>query len=222
MSPNVGFQDRNSAGEQLAQAINAQIDQVRERGVSASPIVYALPRGGLPVAAPVAQKLGCPLDIIVAKKIVQPEDPELAIGAVTVDGQVVWSNRLPLPKDHPQLQQALLQAQEKAIAQFDRFAAYRPKITPEGAIAILIDDGIATGMTISVATSALQLQKAAQVWIGTPVAPLGSMKFLRRICDRIIVLETPQQFFCVSRFYIEFPQVEMEDACSLLQQVNRG
>lgn len=221
MSPYVLFQDRNSAGEQLAQAIEDQMNLIAAQGVLAKPIVYALPRGGLPVAVPVALKLGCPLDIVVAKKIAQPEDPELAIGAVTADGQAIWSNRLPLSQDHPKLQEALRQAQEKAQNQFDRLAPNCPQISPEGAIAILIDDGIATGMTIAVAISALQLQKPAQVWIGTPVAPLGLRKFLEQLCDRFIVLATPHQFFSVSRFYGEFSQVELEVASTLLQQANQ-
>lgn len=221
MSSSVLFCDRNSAGEQLAEAIEVQIDRIRQQGILASPIVYALPRGGLPIAVPIAQRLGCPLDIIVAKKITLPQDPELAIGAVTANGHAIWSNRLRLPQNHPDLQQALQQAQQKAQQQYDRLSVYCPKVSPQGAIAIIIDDGIATGMTVAVAVQALQAQKPDQVWIGTPVAPLLAIEFLHQLCDRAIVLATPSHFLSVSRFYQEFTQVELEVAATLLQKINQ-
>lgn len=221
MSPSILFYDRDTAGRQLAEAIEIEIFRIRERGISAKPIVYALPRGGLPVAVPVALKLGCPLDAIVAKKITLPQDPELAIGAVTANGQAIWSNRWRLSPDLPDLQQALQQAQQKAQKQYERLAVYCPKVSAQGRIAIVIDDGIATGMTIAAATQALQAEKPEQVWIGTPVAPLAALEFLQQLCDRAIVLATPDRFFSVSRFYEEFNQVELEVAATLLQKVNQ-
>lgn len=220
MSSSVLFSDRLDAGNQLAQAVNAEIERVRASGVTAAPIVYALPRGGLPVAVPVAHLLGCPLDIIVAKKITQPEDPELAIGAVTADGHVLWSPRKPLPPSHPSLQQALQQAQAKALAQLHQMAPSCPRLSPQGAIVILVDDGIATGMTMRVAVQALKAQNPAAVWIATPVAPRDLSKSLRQWSDRAIVLATPHPFFSVSRFYAEFPQVELEAALVYLRQGN--
>ena len=222
MLPSVLFCDRDSAGEQLAEAIEAELNQIRASGISAQPIVYALPCGGLPVALPVALKLGCPMDVIVAKKIALPEDPELAIGAVTADGPVIWSTRFTQQKSDPSLQSALDLAQEKAEDRLKQLAPYRPHVNPEGAIAILIDDGIATGMTIAVATLSLRLKKPAAVWIATPVAPLVLMNLLQEWSDRVIVLEQPQIFKSVSRFYQEFPQLELEEAINYLQRGNRG
>lgn len=220
MSPSVLFCDRNSAGVQLAEAIEAEINQVRASGVSVSPVVYALPRGGLPIAVPAALKLGCPLEIITAKKIARPEDPELAIGAVTADGLVIWSSRLHEVKTDPSLQLALQEAKAKAEAQFQQLAPYCSNVSAEGAIAILIDDGIATGMTIAVAILSLRLKRPAAVWIATPVAPLGLMTMLQEWSDNAIVLAKPQNFLSVSRFYEDFPQLEIEEAISCLQQVN--
>lgn len=217
MSPSVLFRDRNEAGELLAQAIAAELDQLRSSGVWVQPIVYALPRGGLPVAAPVARLLGCPLDIVIAKKITLPEEPELAMGAVTADGQVLWSRQKLLSQSHPRMQQALHQAQERAQAQYNQFASSRPHASPQGAIAILIDDGIATGMTMAVATKAIKAQKPLQIWIAAPVAPPMLTQFLGQWSDRAIVLSTPHPFLNVSRFYTEFPQVELEEALTYLQ-----
>lgn len=220
MPHSVLFCDRNSAGVQLAEAIEAEINLIRASGVSVSPVVYALPRGGLPVAVPVALKLGCPLEIISAKKIARLEDPELAIGAVTADGLVIWSSRLHDAKSDPSLHLALQEAKAKAEAQWEQLAPYCGNVSSEGAIAILIDDGIATGMTVAVAILSLRLKRPSAVWIATPVAPLALMTMLQEWCDNAIVLAQPQDFPSVSRFYTDFPQLEMEEAISCLQQVN--
>jgi len=87
------FSDRADAGEQLAQSILTHINQLKAAGTSAPPIVYALPRGGIPIGVPVARQLGCPLDIVVAKKITMAQNPELAIGAVTSEGHVLWAKQ---------------------------------------------------------------------------------------------------------------------------------
>jgi predicted phosphoribosyltransferase len=84
------FTDRHEAGEQLAQAVLQEVTQLE---LTAKFVVYALPKGGLPIAQPIAQSLNCPLDVIVAKKITRPDNPELAIGAVTADGYVVWDSQ---------------------------------------------------------------------------------------------------------------------------------
>lgn len=215
------FSDRIDAGEHLARSILSHLNELKSTGVDALPIVYALPRGGLPVAVPVAQQLNCPLDIVVAKKIALPQNPELAIGAVTSQGQVLWAKqRIRNNKNAAFLETALHQAQEKAQVQLARLASGCPKVDPQGAIALLIDDGIATGMTMAAATLALKAQNPAQIWLCAPVAPAGLMNWLSRWGDRVIVLETPDPFWSVSRFYIDFPQVETEEALICLQQHN--
>lgn len=215
------FSDRADAGEQLAESLLIQINQLREAGFSAEPIVYALPRGGLPVAAPVARKLNCPLDIVVAKKITMPQNPELAIGAVTPEGQVLWLRQKRLGKKSERLlQTAVHQAQEKAQSQLKQFSQGRPLVNPQGTLALLIDDGIATGMTMVAATQALRMQQPKQLWICAPVAPAELMNWLQKWCDRVVVLEAPKQFSSVSRFYEQFPQVESEDALSYLHNHN--
>lgn len=221
MSSGPLFSDRTDAGEQLAQSLLTQVTQLEAAGITALPIVYALPRGGIPIAAPVARKLGCPLDIVVAKKIATPQNPELAIGAVTSEGQVLWARQKLFSKKNSTLMEtAQRQAQEKAQAQLDQLSIGRPNVNPEGALALLIDDGIATGMTMAAATQAVKAQNPAQIWICAPVAPAGLMKWLSQWCDRLVILETPDPFWSVSRFYADFPQVETEEALVYLQQHN--
>jgi len=205
------FQDRHEAGEKLAQAIAAQAPSL--------PIVYALPRGGLPVAEPVARRLQCPLDIIVAKKITEPEQPELAIGAVTAAGHVLWLNPLPRETHTSLLRYPAMEQAQQAQAQLAQLAG-RPHLAATGVTAIVIDDGIATGMTIAVAVQALREQQPAEIWIGAPVAPPSLLPSLHQWAEQVIILATPDPFLSVSRFYQQFPQVEIEEAAACLKQSN--
>jgi len=215
------FNDRADAGERLAQSLLIHINQLKEAGVLAAPVVFALPRGGIPVAAPVARQLECPLNILVAKKITTPQNPELAIGAVTADGQVLWMRQKRSGKRSDRvLQTALHEAREKAQLQLEQFSMACPEVNLEGALVLVIDDGIATGMTIAAATQAVKAKNPAQLWICAPVAPEGLMQWLSQWCDRTVILETPKQFLSVSRFYEQFPQVETEEALECLRSHN--
>lgn len=222
MSSTPLFSDRINAGTLLADSIIEELDKLKATGITAQPIVYALPRGGIPVAVPIARRLNCPLDIVVAKKITKPDNPELAMGAVTADGQVIWLDAKPFRKQQQNLRlEAMFQAQQKAQEQHGEFAASCPQLSAEGAIALIVDDGIATGMTMAVAVQALRTQKPAQIWICAPVAPAELMEWLNKWCDRVIVLDTPHPFQSVSRFYYEFPQVETSVALAYLQEHNQ-
>lgn len=222
MSTTPLFSDRADAGQQLAKVIAVYLAQLQETGVSAPPLVYALPRGGIPIAIPVAQQLNCPVDIVVAKKIATLQNPELAIGAVTSQGHVLWlRTKFWEKKTSPLRETALRQAQEKAQAQLAKLSPGCPHVNPEQKIAILIDDGIATGMTMAAATLAVKAHNPAQIWICTPVAPPGLRRWLSQWGDRLVILKTPTQFHSVSRFYEKFPQVSTEEALIYLQQHNQ-
>lgn len=220
MSSALLFSDRAEAGEQLAQLLVSLISDVQTTtGIALLPIVYALPRGGIPVAVPVARLLNCPLDIVVAKKITTPQNPELAIGAVTSEGNVLWARQRLLSKFQSNLRQAALrEALDKAQAQLAELSVSCVQVNPQGKLALLVDDGIATGMTVAAASQAVKSLQPAQVWICAPVAPAALMNWLGRWCDRLVVLETPDHFLSVSRFYAHFPQVETEEALTYLQE----
>ena len=202
------FEDRADAAHQLAQAV-----LIQAQFLEASYVVYALPRGGVEIGVAIAEALHCPLDILIAKKITRPQDPELAIGAVTADGHVLRSSHAKLPG----WQEALERAQARAKEQLEQFRD-RPNVTAAGKIALLVDDGIATGMTISVAAKALREQHPQEIWICAPVAPAVLMKRLYDYGDRVLILATPEPFLSVSRFYRSFPQVEMEAAIADLKK----
>ena len=211
------FRDRLDAGEKLAKVIFSDFcHEQLTKDWQLNPIVYALPRGGLPVGVPVARRLGCPLSVVVAKKITLPSNPELALGAVTADGCIVWSKQKPRSL---RVQYALIEkAQQKALSQLEKLSAGGAEINSLDRLVILVDDGIATGMTMVAAVKSIELQKPNAVWICVPVAPPELLQPLRKCCDRLIVLETPRPFLSVSRFYTEFTQVETEVALTCLQQ----
>jgi predicted phosphoribosyltransferase len=212
------FRDRIDAGEQLAQAIFFALTQPPLSTINAQPIVYALPRGGIPVGLPVAQLLQCPLSILVAKKISHPKNPELAIGAVTADGDVLWAEETPFYVPSSRLgKSAVAEATAKAQEQLAQLTPACPKVDAEGAIAIIVDDGIATGMTMAVAAHALKAQNPAAILLCAPLAPRGLIPWLEQ-WGYVIVLETPRSFMSVSRFYADFPQVETEEAFAYLLQ----
>jgi putative phosphoribosyl transferase len=196
--------------------------QTIDSGVKPLPIVYALPRGGIPVAAPIARLLACPLTIVVAKKISHPENPELAIGAVTTCGNVIWTDqKLFRSKYDARLREVAL---NKAINQAKAIEAQLipacPQINVKNATVILVDDGIATGMTMAVAATAIKALSPAAVWLCTPVAPQKLLPWLEQWGDRTIVLETPEPFWSVSNFYAQFPQVDTLEVLKCLQQQN--
>lgn len=207
------FFDRIDAGNKLAKVVLAEISKLT---TPFSPIVYALPRGGLPVALPLAKQLGCPLDIIIAKKITNPYNTELALGAITTDDCLLWSSNKPRHLLHQKA--AIFQAKIQAQKQLANFANRPSVVIPENPLVILIDDGIATGATMAVAAKSLRMKNLAQLWVCSPVGPVESRDFFGEWVDRVIILETPEPFLSVGRFYQNFPQVETANALKCLQQ----
>ncbi|MEM7554827.1 MAG: phosphoribosyltransferase [Cyanobacteria bacterium P01_A01_bin.84] len=237
------FSNRIDAGEKIAQAVYRLFTE--EFSIHSSfplPVVYALPRGGIPVAVAVAKTLCCPLNIVVAKKISHPEHPELAIGAVNVYGDVIWTKNLTKNLTKKKLfsdgeaeakfgscsssektkaiEKAIEKATEKVKLLEKQFSPACPQVDVKDAIVILVDDGIATGMTIMVAANALRKLLPAQIWLCTPVAPLRLLPYLRQYVNRLIILETPEYFASVSDFYVNFHQVETKEALLYLREVN--
>lgn len=207
------YQDRASAGEALAVEVANTL-----AGGDLPVRVYALPRGGIPIALPIAQRLNCPLEVLASKKISLPPHSELALGAVTPDGTTVWSQMEQGKRNNPQqLEKAREKARKNAIAQQEQFKPYCPSVELENAIAILVDDGIATGLTMMAAVEALRKQNPAQIWIAAPVAPPQIRDQFLQMCDRALILHTPDPFMSVGRFYQEFPQVSNEQVISYLK-----
>lgn len=182
------------------------------------PVVYALPRGGVPVGYEVAQALGCPLDVLVVRKVGVPFQPELAMGAVAEGGAVVRNEEVLSIAGIPD--RVFTAVVDQEVAEIERrIGSYRgetSQIPPEGHTAIVVDDGLATGSTALAAVEVLRQQGAAAVWLAVPVAPPGPLGELETKTDRIVTLSRPSGFGAVGVWYRDFTQTSDQEVRDLL------
>jgi predicted phosphoribosyltransferase len=204
------FQDRQQAGERLAQ-------ELKERGITGD-IVLAVPRGGLPVGHAVAEAMGVPLDIVVARKMGAPGNPELAIGAVASDGSVWRNERLisQLGVNEDFVERARSQEADNARAKFDRYRGDRPEPDLHGKTVLIVDDGVATGATTIACIRLAYSEGAERVILAVPVAPPESVKRLQQEADQVVAVDQPTGFMAVGQFYEQFGQVSDEEAMTYL------
>lgn len=211
------FIDRRDAGRRLAAALS---------GLKADrPIVYGLPRGGVPVAAEVAAALDAPLDIVLVRKIGAPAQPELAMGAV-VDGEtpeIFWNEDIVAACGVPRpAREAAAAAQLRAIEARRRLYGQLPdRPSPKGRTVIVVDDGLATGATAIVALHALRRMGAARVILAVPVGPPETVENLRAVADDVVCLEQPHWFSGVGAFYEDFGQTADDEVIALLAEAAR-
>ncbi|WP_433634558.1 phosphoribosyltransferase [Halomicrococcus sp. NG-SE-24] len=206
------FTDRRDAGEQLATLLE-------ERGVDAD-IVLAVPRGGLPVGRVVADRLDAPLDIVVAKKMGAPQNPELAIGAVGADGSA-WVNdgiveNLSVSEEYVERERE--RQAEAAREKAETYRGGRPTPDLSGRRVLVVDDGIATGATIIACLRQVRNDDAAHVTLAAPVGSPTSVERLRAEADEVVCVDTPPGFGAVGEFYRRFDQVSDEQARSYLDE----
>jgi len=206
------FRDRREAGRQLAEKLLSF--------AKAEPIVYALPRGGLPVADEVAKRLDAPLDLILVRKLGAPGHEELAIGAL-VDGGAPTTILHQDVIAELNVPDAYIQSVETdALAEIERrrklYMKDQPPLPAKDRIAIIVDDGLATGATMEAAVAAMRKAGAAQIIVAVPVAPRDTIEKLEKIADDVIALETPYPFWSVGSWYQSFPQLTDEDVIETL------
>jgi putative phosphoribosyl transferase len=212
------FRDRTDAGQQLAEMVASRL---APRGAPevAGGIVLGLPRGGVPVAALVADALGIPLDVLVVRKIGMPWQPELALGAVGENGAVVLNDEVVAAGGvGPDELQALIREAYREVE--DIVAQLRPAAGPlevKDRMVIVVDDGVATGATARAAASVLRGNGAAPVVLATPVAALSVCESLRSRFDEVICLRTPVRFGSVGQHYQHFDQVSITQVRRLLE-----
>jgi putative phosphoribosyl transferase len=212
------FADRTDAGRLLAQKVASALgDPAGPPGVEGC-LVLGLARGGVPVAALVAQALGVPLDVLVVRKIGLPWQPELALGAVGERGAVVLNDAVVQAAGlGPDELDALIRKASEEVE--DVVAQLRGATCPvpvEGRMAIVVDDGVATGATARAAASVLRSSGSGPVVLATPVAALGTCQALRSSFDEVICLRTPVRFGSVGQYYERFEQVGIARVRELL------
>ncbi len=202
------FADRREAGRRLAGALE------RFRGSDA--VVLAIPRGGVIVGEEVAGALGLPLDVVVPRKIGAPGNPELGLGAVA-PGVVVLDPRMVdvLGVDEAYLEREIAAQEQEIDRRLEAYRAGRPGAEIRGRVAIVVDDGVATGGTAIAAVRWARAQGAQRVVLTVPVAPGASIRLLEEEADEVVVLEAPEPFYAVGEWYRRFEQtadVEVVDA----------
>jgi putative phosphoribosyl transferase len=205
------FRDRCEAGRRLATRLAAY----RRRPAT---VVLGLPRGGVEVAAEVAAALGLPLDVILARKLGAPGNPELAIGAIAEGGGVYLDERsVALTGASPGYLRRERERGEAEIARRRaRFRRGRALVLPAGTTVILVDDGVATGATVIAAIHALRAGGVARLVLALPVAPPETAERLRELVDELVVLATPDMFWSVGSFYEAVPQISDDEVAVLL------
>jgi putative phosphoribosyl transferase len=206
------FSDRSEAGRALA----ARLAEMK----IADPVIFALPRGGVPVAAEIARALNAPLDLLLVRKIGVPWQPELALAAV-VDGddpQVVIDEEV---QEQSGVSRTYIdgEAREQLREIERRRAVYlqgRSPVAVENRTAIVVDDGIATGTTVRAALKALRRRKPARLILAVPVAPPETIDALAADVDQVVCLEQPSPFYAIGLYYIDFHQVSDEEVMAAL------
>ena len=205
----VFFENRLDAGRQLATAL----EFLAGRDV----VVLGLPRGGVPVAAEVAKALNAPLDVIVVRKLGGPDEPELAIGAIGEGGVQILNHRLISALSIDSLEVTETERRERTILaeRVERFRHGREAVDLEGRIAVVVDDGFATGATSRVACRIAQNLGAKQVILAVPVAPAHAVDAVEE-ADQVIALHSPEDFTAVGMHYRDFTQTSDDEVVTLL------
>lgn len=209
------FKDRTEAAVLLAE----KLEWLKDQGPRDSLLVLAVPRGGVVTGDVIATSLGVNLDIIVAKKIGHPSNPELAIGAVMHDGTFIPNetilNWLDIPYEYITDSISILTKEiERRIMIFRGSKEY----DLAGKVVILVDDGVATGTTLFAAIMWLKRQKLRRLIIAIPVGPRDTIEKLRETVDQVIVLHSPTMFQAVGAFYEDFSQVSDDEVIEIMQK----
>lgn len=205
------FIDREEAGWKL-------VERLREDRLD-NPLVLAIPRGGVEVGAVLARGLGAELDVVLARKLRAPHQPELALGAVSETGEVHLNHFAAAMTDVGDA--FIARERERQLAEIarrrDLYRSVRPRAAISGRTVIVTDDGIATGATMIAALHAVRAAGAREVIVAVPVAAPDRVDALRSLCDRVVCLQEPAWFWAIGQFYRDFSQVSDTRVVELLR-----
>lgn len=205
------FENRNDAGKQLAKALTRYID-------APDTVVIGLPRGGVVCAYEVAQALHLPLDITCPHKIGAPQNPELAIGAVTETGEGLLNKRLiaQLGVTEAYIEEQIGVEKGQAKARLTLYRQGKAPIELKGKTVLIVDDGLATGSTMKAAIRSVKQQEPAKIVAAIPVSPPDTLTEVEGLVDEVACLYAPPQFYAVGQFYDDFATTEDDEVIELM------
>jgi putative phosphoribosyl transferase len=207
----VRFRDREEAGRELARAL----DHLEGQDV----VILAIPRGGVEVGAEVARAHRWPLDTVIPRKIGAPGNPELGLGAIAPGIRVLDERMLrTLGVSRDYLDREIAEQEEEIRRRAEAYRGGRPGVEVSGRVAVVVDDGVATGGTAAAALRWARAQDAARVVLAIPVAPAEAVKRLSKDADEVVCLDTPEPFMAVGQWYASFPQTTDQEVVSLLDR----
>ncbi len=210
------FVDRRDAGRQLAAELAPFAGE--------APVIVALPRGGVPVAWEVARALNAPLDILAVRKLGAPGNPELGVGAVVEDGTGVLDPRsaATVGMTQAELEATLARESRELSRRVERYRDGRASIPVQGRTVIIVDDGLATGLSDLAAVRALRTRGAGRILVAVPVGSSEAVSMLAGEADRVICLEVPRRLLGVGMWYDDFSPVSDEEVVALLADPGWG
>lgn len=204
------FRSREHAAQILAERLSAAYK-------NKNPLILGIPRGALPMAEIIADALGGELDVVLVHKLSHPDQPEFAVGAIDESGRLYladWATELTpqILEDEKQRQLDVLRRRRKL------YTPLRPPIDPLGRIAIVVDDGIATGSTMIAALRAVRTKRPKKLICAVAVASPQALHAMSREADAVVCLTAPAEFFAVGQFFDDFAQLTDEDVVDILQR----
>lgn len=207
------FKDRRDGGQKLA----AKLQKYKN---NAKAIVLALPRGGVITGFEVARYLDLPLDLVVPRKIGAPFNPEFAIGAITEDGEGIFDEEAIMTYriSRKYIEKAIVAEKKESERRLKLYRGDRPPLDLKGRIAILVDDGIATGATMRAAIKSVRKKGADKIVIAIPTAAADTMEKIEKEVDETVCLDIPSYFGAVGAFYKDFSQTEDEEVVEIMKK----
>lgn len=202
------FKDRIDAGIALAKKL------AHYKNVDG--VALAVPRGGVPVAYPVAKMLNLPLEVVLSKKIGHPAQPEFAIGAVSLNGRVIDPY---FQVSNEYIEDETLKIRMRLKEMYKKFMGDREPTDLRNKIVIVIDDGVATGKTLLGTIDIIKASSPKKIVVAVPVASREAARKIRKSADEFVSILIPDEFYAVGQFYEDFEEVTDEEVVSLLNQL---
>lgn len=204
------FKDRSEAGEELA----TKLEKYQNQDV----VVYALPRGGVVLGVEIAKKLHAPLDLVITRKIGHPLNPEYALCATSENAHMVCNEEEVAGIDKKWFEAEVQKERQEAKRRREAYFKGRKPIPAKGKIAIIVDDGVATGLTMFTAILEIKHQETKKVVVAVPVAPKETADQIKSKVDEFVALEIPEVFLgAIGSYYQSFPQVSDEEVIKLMR-----